>query len=69
MLFQLLVPIKILKLFPYFLFVKKITAVKGYKKKYFNKINVNQSIDRELDYGDANAQVEQINAHLLHNKD
>ena len=49
-------------------FVKKITAVKGYKKKYFNKINVNQSIDRELDYGDANVQVEQINAHLLHNQ-
>ena len=55
--------IEAISLFP---FVKKIKPVKGYKKKYFNEIDVNQLDGRELDYGDANTQVEQINAHLLH---
>ena len=49
-----------------FSFVKKIKPVKGYKKKYFNEIDIYQLDVRELDYGDANTQVEQINAHLLH---
>ena len=55
--------IEAISLFP---FVKKIKPVKGYKKKYFNEIDVNQLDGRELDYGDAYTQVEQINAHLLH---
>ena len=55
--------IEAISLFP---FVKKIKPVRGYKKKYFNEIDVNQLDGRELDYGDANTQVEQINAHLLH---
>ena len=49
-----------------FSFVKKIKPVKGYKKKYFNEIDIYQLDGREHDYGDANTQVEQINAHLLH---
>ena len=49
-----------------FSFVKKIKPVKGYKKKYFNEIDIYQLDGREFDYGDANTQVEQINAHLLH---
>ena len=55
--------IEAISLFP---FVKKIKPVKGYKKKYFNEIDINQLDGRELDYGDANTQVEQINVHLLH---
>ena len=55
--------IETISLFP---FVKKIKPVKGYKKKYFNEIDIYQLDGRELDYGDANTQVEQINAHLLH---
>ena len=49
-------------------FVKKIEPVKRYKKKYFNELEVNQSNKREFDYGDANVQIEQINAHLLHDQ-
>ena len=55
--------IEAISLFP---FVKKIKPVKGYKKKYFNEIDIYQLDGRELDYGDANTQIEQINAHLLH---
>jgi len=57
--------IEAISLFP---FVKKIKPVKGYKKKYFNEIDINQLDGRELDYGDADTQVEQINAHLLHDQ-
>ena len=49
--------IEAISLFP---FVKKIKPVKGYKKKYFNKIDIYQLDGRELDYGDANTQIEQI---------
>ena len=49
-------------------FVKKIEPVKGYKKKHFEVVQKNQTFSRDLDYGDANIQIEQINVHLLHNQ-
>ena len=51
-----------------FPFVKKIEPVKGYKKKHFEAVQENQTFSRDLDYGDANIQIEQINVHLLHNQ-
>ena len=49
-------------------FVKKIKPVIGYKKKHFEVAQEDQTFSRNLDYGDANIQIEQINVHLLHNQ-
>ncbi len=47
--------------------VKKIEPVIGYKKETFQNKLENSSNTRDLDYGNAQAQVEQINVHELHN--
>ncbi|MBT6797817.1 MAG: S8 family serine peptidase [Candidatus Marinimicrobia bacterium] len=47
--------------------VKKIEPVIGYKKETFQNELENSSNTRDLDYGNAQAQVEQINVHELHN--
>lgn len=47
--------------------VKKIEPVIGYKKETFKNELENSSNTRDLDYGNAQAQVEQINVHELHN--
>ena len=47
--------------------VKKIEPVIGYKKETFKNELENSSNTRDFDYGNAQAQVEQINVHELHN--
>lgn len=47
--------------------VKKIEPVIGYKKETFQNELENSSNTRDFDYGNAQAQVEQINVHELHN--
>ncbi len=49
-------------------FVKKVEPVLGYKKLYLDKIDGINPSSRDFDYGNAQAQIEQINVHLLHNQ-
>ncbi len=49
-------------------FVKKIEPVLGYKKLSLKKENEIYPYSRDFDYGEAQAQIEQINVHLLHNQ-
>ena len=51
-----------------FPFVKKIEPVKGYKKKHFEVGEDIHPSSRDFDYGNAQAQIEQINVHELHNQ-
>ena len=49
-------------------FVDKIEPVIGYKKDSLKKKNDISPNSRDFDYGNAQAQIEQINAHELHNQ-
>ncbi len=49
-------------------YVKKIEPVKGFKKKYFEIGEDIHPSSRDFDYGNSQAQIEQINVHELHNQ-
>lgn len=49
-------------------FVKKIEAVKGFKRDAVHLDFEERSHSREFDYGEARSQIEQINAHILHDQ-